>query len=123
MKTKYPGQVIAATIAGACFVIVTQLATLDSLSSSLRASVILCSIAIPLLLFVSIYDPFASGHATTPHLVTWMVVLFISSFVGIAGVCSLFFHFGCLPGWIFSVLSGLLLAFELGRIALMKKRS
>ena len=99
MKTG-PIETFSASLAGACFVALTQLLTRDMLAPALRASVALFSIAIPFLVTFAVLpvpdEPFPELH--TLDKLTWLLFT-ASSILGLLGIACLFWFvcplFGC----------------------------
>lgn len=95
-----PIETFSASLAGACFVALTQLLTRDTLAPPLRASVALFSIAIPfLVIFVLLPvpgEPFRELSALDKF--TWLLFTAVSV-LGLFGIACLFWFvrplFGC----------------------------
>ena len=95
-----PIETFSASLAGACFVALTQLLTRDTLAPALRASVALFSIAIPFLVIFAVLpvpeEQFREQHALDK--LTWLLFT-ASSILGLLGIACLFWFvrplFGC----------------------------
>jgi hypothetical protein len=95
-----PIETFSASLAGGCFVALTQLLTRDTLAPALRASVALFSITIPFLVIFALLpvpeEPFRELHAVDK--LTW-VLFTASSILALFGITCLFWFvcplFGC----------------------------
>ena len=113
MKTG-PIETFSASLAGACFVALTQLLTRDILAPPLRASVALFSIAIPFLVIFAVLpipdEPFREQRALDR--LTWLLFT-TSSTLGLLGIACLFWFvrpvFGCVSALSSLVAYGFLL--------------
>jgi len=92
---------VSGALAGASFIVVTQVATRDKVSCALYVATALFSFALPFLLLFWLSSPFKTAELSARGDIEGMESFVLIVLLDVAGFAALFFHFGLLPGSLF----------------------
>jgi hypothetical protein len=99
---------ISGALAGASFIVVTQVATRDKIDEALGVATVLFAFALPFLLLFWLRSPVKTSDLSELGDMEGMEFFLLIVLLDLAGFVAFFFHFGTVPGWLF--VAGVLIA-------------